>query len=85
MSVSEELERTLDEYRSIFNEDLNNIGRTKDLNWDSVQWKLCSIGDWTSEGAKEIVRLAHDYGGFMLRNALAVADVFGIEDGGLGY
>ena len=85
MSAGEELERTIDEYRSMLAEDLNNRGRKKYLDSDLMQWKLCSMGDWTPEGAKEIVRLANDYGGFMLRNALAVANVLSIEDGELGY
>jgi len=32
-----------------------------------------------------LVTLAQDYGAFMLRNALALAEALEIEDGALGY
>lgn len=85
MSAGEELERMIDEYRDIFVEVVQNGVSRKDFRWDHVQSKLCDIGDWTAEGAEEVTRLAREYGGFILRNALAVAKVLNIEDGELGY
>jgi hypothetical protein len=85
MNAGEELERTIDEYRGIFVEGVQDRVSTKDFQWDHLQAKLCDIGDWTTEGAEEVTRLAREYGGFILRNALAVAKVLNIEDGELGY
>lgn len=51
----------------------------------SVADCLCRCGDWSERGADEIIRLAKDYGAFMLRNALALAIVLGKEDGELGF
>ena len=36
---------------------------------------------WTERGANTIVKLAREYGTAVLRNALALADAMGIEDG----
>lgn len=41
--------------------------------------------DWTEDGARAIVSLVENYGAFMLRNALALAIVLGMEDGELGF
>jgi hypothetical protein len=46
---------------------------------------LSASADWTAQGARELVRLADDYGAFMLRNALAIAIVLGKEDGTQGF
>lgn len=46
---------------------------------------LRDSGDWTEAGAQEVVRLANDYGVFMLRNALALAIAMGKEDGDRGF
>jgi len=55
-----------------------------DLDWASVERVLHSEGEWTREGAAHVAALAKDYGAFVLRNALALAVVLGIEDGELG-
>jgi hypothetical protein len=83
MSAGDELQRTIDEYRSILNETVQN--RNDDLHWELVQSKLSETSGWTTEGAVEITRLVREYGGFILRYALAVANVLNIEDGELGY
>jgi len=85
MRAGEELERTIDEYRSVLSDVVQNRNREEDLRWELVQRKLSSISGWTTEGASEVTRLVRDYGGFMLRNALAVANVLSKEDGELGY
>ena len=46
---------------------------------------LQDSGDWTESGASEVVRLANEYGVFMLRNALALAIAMGKEDGDRGF
>jgi len=45
---------------------------------------LVHEGDWTPEGADTVLRLAREYGTFVLRNALALATALGIEDGSAG-
>ena len=40
--------------------------------------------EWADRGAEALVMLARQYGAFILRNALALAKVMDIEDGGLG-
>ena len=45
---------------------------------------LVRNGDWTDKGAREVLRLAQDYGTSILRNALALASAMRIEDGDLG-
>ena len=47
--------------------------------------ELTTSGDWTIAGAHELLQLAQNQGAFMLRNALAIAVVLGIEDGALGF
>ena len=46
---------------------------------------LESSADWSTSGARELVRLVDNYGAFMLRNALAIAVVLGKEDGARGF
>jgi len=46
---------------------------------------LEASADWSTSGARELVRLADNYGAFMLRNALAIAVVLGKEDGAGGF
>jgi hypothetical protein len=46
---------------------------------------LHASGDWSEQGAAQIVQLVDDHGAFMLRNALALAVVLGKEDGDLGF
>jgi hypothetical protein len=46
---------------------------------------LEASADWSTSGARELVRLADNYGAFMLRNALAIAVVLRKEDGTQGF
>ena len=85
MDAGEELERTMDEYHDMFAEVEYYQKNKGDVHWDFVEWQLSSIGDWTPEGTEEVTRLAREYGGFILRNALAIANVLNVEDGELGY
>ncbi len=45
---------------------------------------LVERADWTEDGARELVRLARRYGTSILRNALALAEALGVEDGEAG-
>jgi hypothetical protein len=45
---------------------------------------LVERGDWTEQGAREVLQLARRYGTSILRNALALAAAMQIEDGNAG-
>jgi spore coat protein CotH len=45
---------------------------------------LVERGDWTEQGAREVLQLARRYGTSILRNALALAAAMQIEDGSVG-
>ena len=78
--ISDTVNLTIQEYSAIFSP-------TKEeqlIDWTQVETKLQQEMEWTEEGAKHLTILAREYGGFMLRNALALATVLGVEDGSLG-
>jgi hypothetical protein len=65
------------EYQSVVNElSANDLG--------SLEKHLVNDAEWTDRGAKELIYLANHYGSFVLRNALALSIVLGIEDGNSG-
>lgn len=80
-----ELDFTIDEYKITFTDIIQDQNNCHDLPWALVQNRLKFNNGWTEEGAGEVVKLVREYGGFMLRNALAVAKVLEIEDGELNY
>jgi len=45
---------------------------------------LVERGDWTEQGARELLQLARRYGTSILRNSLALAAAMNIEDGNAG-
>lgn len=45
---------------------------------------LTAVADWTPHGAQTVHFLARSYGTSILRNALALAEALGIEDGEAG-
>lgn len=51
---------------------------------DQVIGTLIANGDWTNNGAREVLQLARRYGTSILRNALALAEAMQIEDGNAG-
>lgn len=67
-----------DEYRALLD------GIDAPLSDDRVQAALVRDADWSPEGAAEILLLARKFGVFGLRNALALAEAMGIEDGDSG-
>ena len=85
MGVGEELELTIAEYQNSLTDVMPYRDRKADLPWELVQSRLSSVNGWTREGAEQVTRLAREYGGFMLRNALAIANVLDVEDGELGF
>jgi hypothetical protein len=51
---------------------------------EQIVHALVEQADWTERGALAIVTLAREYGSAVLRNALALADAMGIDDGEAG-
>jgi hypothetical protein len=47
--------------------------------------ELSVSAEWSTSGARELLRLADKYGAFMLHNALAIAVVLGKKDGSEGF
>jgi hypothetical protein len=68
----------VDEYRALFG------GASTGMK-ESFEELLVREGDWTLRGASDLLQLAHQYGSFMLRNALAISLALEIEDGDLGF
>ena len=85
MGAGDKLEKTISEYQYAFAEIKQHQEINDDLPWEHVEHQLSCSNGWTREGAEVVTRLAREYGGFMLRNALAVAKVMDVEDGELGY
>ena len=48
---------------------------------EQIVGTLVANADWTERGAREVLQLARRYGTSILRNALALAEAMGIEDG----
>lgn len=67
-----------EEYRALFDD-------LADDSEDSITRLLTTDADWTPEAASHLLRLAREYGAFMLRNALAISPALDIEDGELGF
>lgn len=77
------LQSAISEYDSIVNSSARQLVRK--VAPEQLARTLCKDHDWTDRGAREIVRLANDYGAFMLRNALALAIALDKEDGELEF
>jgi len=78
--ASDTLNLTVQEYTDVFPSPKGE----QLIDWTRVETKLHNDMEWTQEGAAHVAALARDYGVFVLRNALALATVFGVEDGSLG-
>jgi hypothetical protein len=78
MDVPHDVSNLVEEYRSLF-DDAGSDTR------GSLEGVLMHEAEWTAEGAAHLLRLATEYGSFMLRNALAIALALDIEDGELGF
>lgn len=71
---------TIQEYADVFSLPTGE----QPIDWKRVEAKLHNEMEWTQEGAMHVASIARDYGAFVLRNALALATVLGVEDGSLG-
>ena len=78
MDTAENVTGLAEEYRALF-EDADTSSP------DSVEIALIRGGEWTSEAAVHLLRLARENGVFMLRNALGISLALEIEDGKLGF
>jgi len=78
MQKPEDVTSLVEEYRIL-------LGNTQCVPSGSQERILSCEGDWSAEAASDLLRLAHKYGSFMLRNALAISVALEIEDGELGY
>jgi len=79
------IRRTIQEYAGMFSEFQKPDDFDSDDYWIQVEESLEHEMEWTREGATHIIALVRKYGTFVLRNALALASVMGIDDGELGY
>ena len=75
------LNLTIQEYSDIF----CDAKQKRSVDWKHIERKLQNEMAWTEDGAKCVAALVREYGSFILRNALALANVLGIEDGQLGF
>ena len=84
MRDGEYVDSLIDEYETLLVERLqkNNYGEYDE---SEILEELSVSADWNMSAAREILRLAEEYGAFMLRNALAIAIVLGKEDGSAGF
>jgi len=71
-------ETLLAEYETI----VTDLG--EDATYEQIVRALVERGDWTEQGAHEVLQLAQRYGTSILRNALALAEAMQIEDGNAG-
>jgi hypothetical protein len=81
VTEAEFLAATVCEYKAA----LAEIGSSETPDMNTLARRLSSAHDWSDEGARTIVRLANEYGTFMLHNALALAIALDKEDGDLGF
>ena len=78
MDAKQNVAELVEEYRTLFQE-----VRSRSAN--SLERKLVRDAEWTPEAAEHLLRLAREYGSFMLRSALAISLALDIEDGELGF
>jgi hypothetical protein len=78
MVTAENVSGLVEEYRALF-ADADTDSQ------ESLETTLVREAEWTPEAAEHLLRLARDYGSFMLRNALAISLALDIEDGELGF
>jgi hypothetical protein len=78
MYTAHDVSHLVEEYRRLF----EGIGADAP---DSLQAVLTREAEWTPEAAEHLLRLATQYGSFMLQNALATSLALDIEDGELGF
>lgn len=82
MKTDENVTALVDEYRSFFEQAAQSHPNTLPQELEKL---LVRDSEWTPIAAEHLLRLANDYGAFMLRNALALSLVLEIENGELGF
>jgi hypothetical protein len=85
MEIAEDIKVLTEEYRDLLK---GEKSASQDLsNHKSSKIEDVLIGDcnWSPIATEHLLHLANDYGSFMLKNALALSLVLGIEDGKLGF
>ena len=84
MKEGEYVDSLIDEYETLLAQrSLKNANGEYDES--AILKELSVSADWSISAAREILRLAENYGAFMLRNALAIAVVLAKEDGSAGF
>ena len=76
-----DLDPLWDEYRTLVQESKGTDG---EIEWERLRGALTVTGEWSAVGAQQLVDLVRSHGGFVLRNATALAVAAGVEDGELG-
>jgi hypothetical protein len=76
--------QTLHDISFLIQEYQNIIPDNDDIDREFLKEQLVQEADWTYRGAETLVHLAERYGSSVLRNALALSLVLGIEDGDSG-
>ena len=84
MSEGEYVNSLVSEYAAVLRRSLSKYSQSQ-RDESGIIEELVSSADWSSSGARELLKLADSYGAFMLRNALAIAVVLGKEDGSQGF
>ena len=82
METDENVTALVEEYRGLLEQAAQDHPNTLSQELENLLVRDC---EWTPSAAEHLLRLANDYGVFMLRNALALSLVLGIEDGELGF
>lgn len=83
-STPEDMSALVEEYRTLLSYVREQSPDLIEPSPDELSDALVLKADWTPMGAAHLVRLVHDYGSFVLRNACALSLAMGIEDGELG-
>lgn len=84
MTEGEYVDLLISEYTTLLRSQTSNDQHNRQDETGIIA-EMAASADWSARGAREIMRLADEYGAFMLRNALAIAAVLGKEDGSRGY
>jgi hypothetical protein len=85
MTKQENVKLLVEEYRAILGSAVKESAGVVEYNSDKVEKLLVRHADWSPSAAEHLLSLSKEYGSFMLRNALALSIVLGVEDGNQGF
>lgn len=85
MDMSANVRTLVEEYSALLREVVHHSSGRWEIEDATIKNILSRDCEWSPEAADHLLRLANDYGSFMLRNALALSLVLEIEDGELGF